>query len=146
MVWGQIGVSEAVSGSPSSSAISDALVQEFQSKTESDPAKSPCFPVGLKNTSHCLLTAGMVPTSSGLSMEVGVLLMERLSNLETWQTFLRKMQLPGAELLALESQDGGRQRGSSAAGNLLWLFQSLYRTYSRTRELLEVFLSLGLAG
>jgi len=75
-------------------------------------------------------------------MEVGVLLTDRLSNLDTWQTFLKKLQLPGAELLALEAQDGGRQRSSSAAGNLLWLFQSLYRTYSRTRELVEVFLLL----
>jgi hypothetical protein len=71
-------------------------------------------------------------------MEVGVLLAERLSNVETWQIFVKKMHIPGAELLALDSQDNGRPRGGSAAGNLLWLFQSLYRTYSRTRELVEV--------
>ena len=134
---------DATSGAPySSSSISDCIVEGFQNQTKSDPTKSPCFPITLGNTSHCLLTAGMVPTSSGSSMEVGVLLTDRLSNLDTWQTFLKKLQLPGAELLALEAQDGGRQRSSSAAGNLLWLFQSLYRTYSRTRELVEVFLLL----
>ena len=113
-------------------------MNEFQSQKISDPAKSPCFPVGLDNASHCLLITDNINTSGGSSMEVGVLLTERLSNFETWQLFLKKMQVPGAELLALESQDNGRPRGGSAAGNLLWLFQSLYRTYSRTRELVEV--------
>jgi len=113
-------------------------MNEFQSQKISDPAKSACFPVGLDNVSHCLLTGDTIATSGGSSMEVGVLLTARLSNFETWQLFLKKMQVPGAELLALEPQDNSRPHGGSAAGNLLWLFQSLYRTYSRTRELLEV--------
>ena len=71
-------------------------------------------------------------------MEVGVLLPERLADVESWQIFLKKLDIPDAQLLAAESQDIGRPRGGSAAGNLLWLIQSLYRTYSRTRALLEV--------
>jgi hypothetical protein len=39
-------------------------------------------------------------------------------------------------MVPLENQ--GTPEAASAAGNLLWLFQSLGRTYSRTRQLLEV--------
>ncbi len=71
-------------------------------------------------------------------MEVGVLLRESLSSPEPWQRFLRTLQVPGAELLAFENQDNSCSSGGSAAGNLLWLAQSLGRTYSRTRELVKV--------
>ena len=71
-------------------------------------------------------------------MELGVLLQESLSNTSSWQAFLHKLHVPGAELLAFENQDGSRSSGGNAAGNLLWLMQSLGRTYSRTRELVKV--------
>lgn len=71
-------------------------------------------------------------------MELGILLRNSLSSNEAWQKFLRKLHVPGAELLALENQDNTRSNGGSAAGNLLWLIQSLGRTYSRTRELVKV--------
>ena len=70
-------------------------------------------------------------------MEIGILLSESLRNVKPWHTLLKKMDIPDAKLLALETQD--RDHGGSAAGNVVWLLRSLGRTYSRTRELLKVF-------
>ena len=94
--------------------------------------------MGEKSGSTCLLTAANIPIPSQLSIEIGVLLRESLSNPEPWQKFLKRLQVPGAELLAFESPDNSRSSGGSAAGNLLWLAQTLGRTYSRTRELIKV--------
>jgi hypothetical protein len=137
LAWGQIGVSET-SGqdqSTSSLSISEQIIQSFQSKSS-----SPCFPIREReNASHCLFTASTVSTSNLLSVEIGVLLSESLSNFESWQNFLKQMHIPGAQLLEFESGDNTRSDGGSAAGNLVWLVQSLYHTYSRTAELVKVF-------
>lgn len=72
-------------------------------------------------------------------MEIGVLLSESLNNSESWRSFLKEMQIPDAELLAKENLDSAFSRGGNAAGNLLWLFQSLGRTYSQIKELIKVY-------
>jgi hypothetical protein len=82
------------------------------------------------------VTKAVVPDSPS-SVEIGVLLPEALNSLESWHNFLKKTDVPGAELLAFETQETAA-RGGSAAGNLLWLVQTLGRTYSRTRELIKV--------
>ena len=122
-----------------STPIAQNIIDKFRSRTLLDASGSPCFPVsGDKGASTCLLTSANVPTSSQPSIELGVLLRESFSSPEPWQKLLKKFHVPGAELLAFESQDNSRSSGGSAAGNLLWLAQSLGRTYSRTRELIKV--------
>jgi hypothetical protein len=123
-------------GAATSSPILESIIDQFQS-TSLSASNSPCFPV--QGKSHCLLTSGSVPTLNQLSMELGILLRNSFSSNDSWQKFLRKLHVPGAELLAFENQDNSQSNGGSAAGNLLWLIQSLGRTYSRTRELVEVY-------
>jgi hypothetical protein len=90
------------------------------------------------------MTTAVVPDSPS-SVEIGVLLPESFNTLEAWHAFLKGTDVPGAELLAFETQEIVAC-GGSAAGNLLWLIQTLGRTYSRTRELVKVhILALGVA-
>jgi hypothetical protein len=137
LAWGQIGVSE--SSNPSDSApISDRIVNQFYDAASqtSDP---PCFLIKNRDgSSHCLLDTTPVPDSNPALVEIRVLLPELLNNLESWQTYLRTMDVTGAELSTFENQDNTLARGGSAAGNLVWLIQSIGNTYSRTRELLQV--------
>jgi hypothetical protein len=138
LAWGQIGVSEALSDDGATVAsISEQLLAHIKGQSSSRASESPCFPVSADSkTSQCLLTTAAVPGSSSQSAEFGVLLRESLNNNEAWQKFLRKLQLPGAKLL--QSPDNAPRGGGTVTGNLVWLFQSLIRTYSRTRELLKV--------
>jgi hypothetical protein len=76
--------------------------------------------------------------SQGPSKQINVLLSESLNNFDSWLKFLKNMDIPSAKLAGYEGQDQTFTRGGSAAGNLLWLIQSIGKTYSRTRELLEV--------
>jgi hypothetical protein len=80
----------------------------------------------------------VVPESTPSSVEIGVLLPQSLNNLEAWHAFVQEMNVTGAELLAFESQGNSLARGGSAAGNLVWLLQSIVNTYSRTSELVKV--------
>jgi len=131
LAWGQIGISDFAVDKP----ILDSLVTRLQL---ANPETSPCFPINDKADSQsCLLN---IVSSFPSASELGDLLQHPYTDFRKWQSFVKSLQLPGAEIVALESQlatDSG-----SAAGNLLWLFQSLGRTYSRTRELLEAFLPI----
>lgn len=79
-----------------------------------------------------------VPESNPASVEIGVLLPESLNNLDSWQTYLSTMHVTGAKFATFGNQGDALARGGSAAGNLVWLVQSIGNTYSRTRELLQV--------
>lgn len=79
-----------------------------------------------------------VPESNPASVEIGVLLPESLNNLDSWQTYLSTMHVTGAKFSTFGNQGDALARGGSAAGNLVWLVQSIGNTYSRTRELLQV--------
>jgi hypothetical protein len=85
----------------------------------------------------CVLSVVSAPDSSSYAAELGVLLHHPYTFVEHWESFVRSLDLSNAEMVPLNKQNVP-DSGSSAAGNLLWLFQSLGRTYSRTRELLEV--------
>jgi hypothetical protein len=131
LAWGQVGVSES---SSFASPISDRIFSQFKDTQTLSP---PCFILETANgASQCLVTTAVLPDSPS-SVEISVLLPESLNTLEAWHASLKGMDVPGAELLAFETQEIVA-RGGSAAGNLLWLIQTLGRTYSRTRELLKV--------
>jgi hypothetical protein len=65
-------------------------------------------------------------------------LQESFNNINAWQKALKKINVPRAEFIAVEGGEAAPRRGGSAAGNLLWLAQSIMNTYSRTRELINV--------
>ena len=71
-----------------------------------------------------------------------MLLCDDLNTTESWQTFLTELEIPKTELLVSGSQVSIDSLGGSAAGNLLWILESLAQTYSRTKELIQVFYSL----
>jgi hypothetical protein len=120
------------------SPISDRISSQFTDTTQA--SSPPCFVFRtVDGASQCLVTTAVVPDSPA-SAEIGVLLPESFNSLEAWHVFLKGLGVPGAELLAFETQEIVA-RGGSAAGNLLWLIQTLGRTYSRTRELLKVYIS-----
>jgi hypothetical protein len=142
LAWGQIGVTEALNegSSTSSPSISQTVQDHFFPKSASNAFDTPCFLIhGDGNSSHCLLTIARIPESNPPSSELGILLSESFNTIESWQMFLKNIKIPNAELLAFESRDDIRPRGGNAAGNLLWVLQSLGRTYYRTRELLKVY-------
>lgn len=129
LAWGQVGVSDASVEHP----ILNDLVARLQDGARET---SPCFAMEEKPDS-CLLNVISTPDSSSCATELGVLLQYPYTDVRTWESFVRSLHLSNAEMVPLENQNSP-DSGSSAAGNLLWLLQSLGRTYSRTRELLDV--------
>lgn len=137
LAWGQIGVSES-----SASPVSEMILKQFTSPPN-DATSSSCFPIRDSNNQYkCQITSTSVAGSLGSSKEINVLLPESLNNFNSWLRFLRNLEIPDAQLVAYEGQDQTFRRGGSAAGNLVWLVQSIGKTYSRTRELVEVYLAL----
>jgi hypothetical protein len=143
LAWGQLGVVEPFQSDDSprrTPRISDKIIEQLQEKFLQDPSKPVCFPIRAPadNASACLITTAPFPDPSASLTEIGILLSPSFSNVDVWRLFLRKIQVAGAKLLSPEGADFARPRGGSAAGNLLWLLQSLARTYTRTRELVKV--------
>jgi hypothetical protein len=128
---------EGVSDGSTSASLSEQLVARIQVIAASGTSEYPCFPTqNDSGSSQCLVTTATIADSSPPSTEIGILLQQSVDNVEAWQKFLRKIQLPDAELL--QGLNSVSRRGGSVAGNLVWLFQSLISTYSRTRELVQV--------
>jgi len=119
------------------SNIPEEVVREILSKSAGS-SKPIFFPIQEYNTSvpSCLYTIAEIPDVTLSAWEIGILLSDSLRGVESWPDYLKRLQIPGLRLLAPESQ--GVSQGGTAAGNLLWLLQSLGRTYSRTRELVKV--------
>jgi hypothetical protein len=121
--------------------VSEDILKQFQSSSPVDATSPSCFPIrGSDNQYQCLVTTASVAGSLGSSKEINVLLPESLNNFDSWLRFLKHFDIPDTQLIAYEGQDQTFRRGGSAAGNLLWLIQSIGKTYSRTRELVEVCL------
>jgi hypothetical protein len=81
------------------------------------------------------------PISNNLElMEIGLLLPESLNNIKAWLAFLKTIHITDAQLLFNDNPDPemNAHRSGNAAGNLLWLFQSLRKTVTLTRELVKV--------
>jgi hypothetical protein len=120
--------------------ISERLLAYIQNNSFPRTPENPCFPVEDGRVTKCLVTTAEISSSNPPSKEFGILLKESFNSVETWQHFLEQAHISGAELL--HGRDAAAQRGGSVAGNLVWLFQSLVNTYSRTIELVKVCLSV----
>jgi hypothetical protein len=67
-------------------------------------------------------------------VRIGVLLSDSFST--RWNDFIQQIHVPGAKIIAADNMESE----ASAASNLLWVFQRLSQTYSRTAELVKVFI------
>jgi hypothetical protein len=117
--------------------ISEQLLAYIQNNSLPRTPEDPCFPMEDGRASKCLVTTANIPGSNPPLKEIGILLKESFNSVEAWQHFLKQVPLSGVELL--HGQDTAPQRGGSVAGNIVWLFQSLVNTYSRTIELVKVW-------
>ena len=123
--------------------MSENILKQFESSSSGDATSPACFPIRASDGQYqCLVTTASVPESAGSSKEINILLPESLNNFDSWLKFLKRVDIRDAQLIAYEGQDQTFRRGGSAAGNLLWLVQSIGKTYSRTRELVEVCLRI----
>jgi hypothetical protein len=141
LAWGQIGISESTSSEATPSPISETLIRKIQAASL-ESGKPACFKISLDSETFIHPTTTTLKPSESSLREIGVLLCDDLNTTESWQTFLTELEIPKTELLVSGSQVSTDSLGGSAAGNLLWILESLSQTYSRTKELIQVFHSL----
>lgn len=121
------------------SSLTSQVVSELEHRLLLENSKSPCFPVRNDNgTYDCVMMTAPVSSLKPEFKEIGALLPETLHNINAWLAFLKTLQISDAQLLSIDNAESGPQRGGNAAGNFLWLFQSLGKTVTRTRELVKV--------